>query len=310
MTAGNARAGQVSLPAHDRRNGAGIVAALVAIVRNAERHQQRAQVGEAQTERPVVVRVARDLFGRIAGVVDNDLLRHDQGVHRVAESLYVELPVRSHEFHQVQRRQVAGRIVQEHVLRAGVRGVDARRVLAGVPAVHGGVELHAGIAALVRGFGDFVHQVARLVTILGLAADHGLGPPVAVLGDGFHELIGHAHGIVGVLEKDRAVGLAIERGIVAGFHQRVGLLLFFRFAPDEALDIGMVAIEDHHLGSTTRLPAGFDNAGECVEALHKRERPGGAAAARQNGILFAQRGQVRAGARAPFEQHAFRLGQI
>ena len=159
---GDARAGQVRLPAHDGGDGAGIIAALIAVVRNTERHQQRAQVGEAQPQRPVIVRIAGDLLGRIAGVIDDDFLRHDHGIHGVAESFHVELPVRSHELHQVQRRQVAGRIVQEHVFRAGVRGVDARRVLARMPAVDGGVELHAGVAALVGGFGDLLHQVARL----------------------------------------------------------------------------------------------------------------------------------------------------
>ena len=38
-----------------------------------------------------------------------------------------------------------------------------------MPAVDGGIELHAGIAALVRGFGDLLHQVARLAAVLHLA---------------------------------------------------------------------------------------------------------------------------------------------
>ena len=36
--------------------------------------------------------------------------------------------------------------------------------LRGVPAIDGGVELHAGIAALISGFGDLPHQVASLDT--------------------------------------------------------------------------------------------------------------------------------------------------
>ena len=166
---GDARAGQVRLPAHDGRDGAGPVAALVAVVGHAHRHQQRAQIGESQAQRPEIVRVLRDLLGGIAGVIHDDLLRQDHRIHRVAERFHVELAVRPHELHQVQRRQVAGRIVQEHVFRARVRSVDARRVLARVPAVHRGVELHAGIAALVRGFGDLPHQVARLVALHRLA---------------------------------------------------------------------------------------------------------------------------------------------
>ena len=41
----------------------------------------------------------------------------------------------------------------------GFDGVDARRVLRGVPAVDGGVVLHAGIAAVPGGFGDLVQQL-------------------------------------------------------------------------------------------------------------------------------------------------------
>ena len=48
-----------------------------------------------------------------------------------------------------------------------------------------------------------------------------------------HEFVGGAHGVVGVLEEDRAVRFAVERGIVARIDQRVGLLLFLRLAPDE-----------------------------------------------------------------------------
>ena len=95
---GDARAGQVGLAAHDGRDGAGVVAALVAVVGQAHRHQQRAQVREAQAQRTVVVRVLRDLLGRIAGVVDDDLLRQDQRIHRVAEGLDVELAVRPTNF--------------------------------------------------------------------------------------------------------------------------------------------------------------------------------------------------------------------
>ena len=125
---GDARAGQIRLAAHDGRDRAGEVAALIAVVRNAHRHQQRAEIRKAQTQRPVIVRVLRDLLGRIAGVVDDDFLRHDHRVHGVTERLDVELAVRSDELHQVQRREVARRIVQEHVLRARIRSVDARRV--------------------------------------------------------------------------------------------------------------------------------------------------------------------------------------
>ena len=135
----------------------------VAVVGNAHRHQQRAEIGVAQAQRAEIVRVPGDLLGGIAGVIDDDLLRQNHRVDGMAERLHVEIAVRADELHQIQRRQIAGRIVQEHVLRAGIRGVDARGLLGSVPAVDGGIELHAGIAALMRGFGDLAHQLAGLV---------------------------------------------------------------------------------------------------------------------------------------------------
>jgi hypothetical protein len=307
---GDARTGEVGLAAHHGSDGAGKVAALVAIVGHAHGHQQRAEVGETQPQRAERVGVFADSLGGIAGVIDNDFLRHDHGVDGVAEGLHVELAIGADELHEVQGRKIARRIVQKHVLRAGVGGVDAGRVLARMPAVDCGIELHAGVAALVGGFGDGAQDLARFVALDGLSGGHAFGPPVAIARGGFHEIVGGAHGIVGVLEEDGAVGVAVDRRIVAGLHQGVGFLLFLGLAPDELFDVGVVGVEDHHFGGAARFAAGLDDAGEGVEALHKRERPGGAPAARQNGIFLAQGREVRAGARAPFEQHALGFGQV
>ncbi len=100
-------------------------------------------------------------FGGVAGEVDEDLLRGDGDVDGVAEGFDVKLAV-GRELHEVQRRQVAGGVVEEHVLGARIAGVDPRRVLRGVPLVDGGVELHAGIAAAPGGVGNAAEQIAGL----------------------------------------------------------------------------------------------------------------------------------------------------
>ena len=86
--------------------------------------------------------------------------------------------------------------------RAGIGRVDAGGVLAGVPAVDGGVVLHAGVAALPGGFGDLVHEVAGLYSLTGLRSLTVRVEKVAVGLDGAHELVGDADGVVGVLEED------------------------------------------------------------------------------------------------------------
>ena len=100
----------------------------------------------------------------IAAVVDQDFLRGDHDGAGVAISFDVEGAV-GRELHQVQAGQVAGRVVEEHVLAARIRGVDARRVLRGVPAVDRGVVLHAGIAAVPGGVGDLAHAARARVKV-------------------------------------------------------------------------------------------------------------------------------------------------
>src|SRR5205085_7959259 len=103
--------------------------------------------GVAEAERTVVVRIPLDRPGRIARVRDDDLLGRDERAAGRLEAGDVELAVFLDELHQVDRRQVARRVVQEHVFRARVAGVDAVRAGTGVPLVDGGVELHARVAA-------------------------------------------------------------------------------------------------------------------------------------------------------------------
>src|SRR3546814_11245342 len=74
-------------------------------------------------------------------------------------TLFRSPAVRVTEGQQVQRRQIARRIVEEHVLRAGIRSVDAPRRWAGVPLVDGRVELQPGVGTGPCGVADLVHQL-------------------------------------------------------------------------------------------------------------------------------------------------------
>ena len=79
------RALAVALAVHQRGDGRRVVAALVGVVGEAAVHQQRAEVGVAQAERPEAVAVLLDLRRRVAGVVDQDLLRRDRDLGREQE---------------------------------------------------------------------------------------------------------------------------------------------------------------------------------------------------------------------------------
>ena len=140
------------------------------------------------------------------------------------------------ELHQVDAGQVAGRVVEEHVLGAGVRGVDPPRVRAGVPAVDRRVVLHARIAA---GPGRLAHAVEHLAGRIARAGLLGLGHPVRrprlVGHDGLHELVAQADREIRVLEEDRIIGLG--RLVAAFLDQRAGLLLLAVLALDELHDV-------------------------------------------------------------------------
>src|SRR5258708_37202946 len=99
------------------------------------------------------------------------------------------------------------------------------------------------------------------------------------------------------------------RGVVSLQDQRVGFGFFFTLALDEVDYVGMVDVEDDHLGGTARLASGLDYAGEGVEAFHEAERTAGGASSAENFGGGAQRGKIGAGAGSPLEEHAFGLGQ-
>ncbi len=179
-----------------------------------------------------------------------------------------------------------------------------------MPAVDGGVVLHAGIAAGPGGFGNLLKQVFGFVGVDDAAIDDRARREFGVAHDGDHEVVGDADGVVGVLEEDGAVGVGVGmRAVVALRDKRVGLGFFFGLAVDEVDDIGMVDVEDDHLGGATGLASGLDYAGEGVEAFHKAERARGGAAAAENFGGGTQRREIRSGARSPLEEHAFGLGQ-
>src|SRR5208282_1010338 len=74
-------------------------------------------------------------------------------------------------------------------------------------------------------------------------------------------------------------------------------------------DVGMVDVEDDHLGGATSFASGLDNAGEGVETFHEAERTAGGASAAETFGGGAQRREIGSGTAAPLEEHAFGLGE-
>jgi hypothetical protein len=110
------------------------------------------------------------------------------------------------------------------------------------------------------------------------AADpRGQAPVLVGLGL-LHELVGHAHRVVGVLELDRLPSLPIEAHVVAGLAKRPGLLLFLGLAPDEFVDVRVVRVEDDHLRRAPSGAAGLDRTSDRIGAAHEGHGSGREAA--------------------------------
>ena len=149
------------------------------------------------------------------------------------------------ELQQVQRGEIARRVVEEHVLGARVRRDDGAAGRAGVPVVDGRVVLQAGIGRVPGGMADLVPQLAGLQRLVRLAGDALRQRPVAVLFDRAQEVVGDADGIVGVLAGDGeiGVGIPVER---VGVERDVGEALLGVL--DDLLDRGV-----RHEGATGEL---------------------------------------------------------
>src|SRR5882724_4132460 len=89
----------------------------------------------------------------------------------------------------------------------------------------------------------------------------------------------------------------------------MSLGFFFLFALNEVDDVGMVDVQDDHLGGASRLASGFDYTSEGIETFHEAERTAGGAAAAELFGGRSQRREIRACTGSPLEEHAFGLGQ-
>ena len=189
--------------------------AFHAVVGDAHAHEHGAQVGVAQAQGAEVVAELRDGFAGELRHEHADLEHHGPEADGVAVAHQVEAAVLREEGAQVQRGQVAGGVVQEHVLGAGIARVDGAILGAGVPVVDGGVELDAGIGAGPGGAVHLLPQILGAQLLAGLAVAAALQFPVAVHLQGAHERVGHAHGVVGVHAAHGEVAFAVPGSVVA-----------------------------------------------------------------------------------------------
>ncbi len=217
------------------------------VIGDAHGHQEAADIGVAEAEGAVLVGALGDLARGELRHQHGDLEHHGPQPAQVLVAVDVEvLGLRIVELQQVGGRQVAGRVVEEHVLRARVRRADRAGGRAGVPVVHGGVEVQARIGRGPGGVADLLPEVARLERLHHLAGDAGGEVPVAVLLHRLQEVVLQRDGVVGVLAGHRQIGVRIPVGVVG---REIDVLVALAGELDDPLDV----VVGHH-----RLARGLD----------------------------------------------------
>ncbi len=209
---------------HDGGERRGEGAALGAVIAQAHGHQQAADIGVAQAQGAEFIGELGNFPGGELRHQHRDLQHHRPQPDRMLVALDVEQPVRLAEGHQIERGEIAGGIVQEHVFGAGIGRIDAPARRAGMPLVDGGVVLHARIGAGPGGFADLLPQVAGLQRLVDLAVGAPVQLPVGIVGDRLDEVVGHAHRVVRVLARHRQIGVGIPIGVI-GLEVDLGIAL-------------------------------------------------------------------------------------
>ena len=122
--AGHLGRGRIGDAGHDRGERAADGAALGGVVGDAGGHQQAADIGVAEAERAVLVGELGDLLRRELRHHHRDFEHDGPQADGVLVGGDVERAVGVAEGQQVERGEVAGRVVEEHVFRARVRRAD------------------------------------------------------------------------------------------------------------------------------------------------------------------------------------------
>src|SRR5690242_21620841 len=108
------------------------------------------------------------------------------------------------------------------------------------------------------GLGNLLEQVFAFVSVDDASVFNGARGEVGVARNGVHKVVGDAHGVVGVLEEDGRVGVGVGmRTVVSLGDKRVRLGFFLGLAVNELDDVGMVHIQDDHLGGAASLATGL-----------------------------------------------------
>ena len=198
---------RVRLAGHERADSCDVRARVVAVIWDAEPHEGGADIGVAESQRPVLVALARHLLAHKLGHQDADLEHDGHEARRVPESGDVKTAILLEELDDVEARQIAGGVIEKDVFTARITCVDSAVCGAGMPLVDRRVILDAGIGGMPGCETDFVPEVARLHRLPDAAVCAFDEVPVSVLLDRLEEAVWYSYGVVCVLTADSIIRL-------------------------------------------------------------------------------------------------------
>ena len=198
---------------HDRRQRTAKGTPLRAVIRVTHVHQQAADVGKAKAKGAEIITQPRNFLGRELRHHHRDFQRQRPKAAGVHVAFRIEHTV-GVERQQVQRREVTGGVVQEHVFRTRVRAADRAVFRAGVPCVDGVMVLDAGIGAGPRGVANLFPQIAGFDLFRNRPVSAVQKLPHLIVLNRLQEGVCHPDRVVGVLARDRVIGFAVPIRII------------------------------------------------------------------------------------------------
>ena len=123
------------------------------------------------------------------------------------ETVHIKAAILAAELHQVQRGQITGRIIKEHVFRTRVGGADFACCRAGMPIIDCGVVLDAGISRRPGGIADLFPKLAGFDRFDDITANPADQVPVVIGLNRIEEAVRHPDRIVGILARHSEIGL-------------------------------------------------------------------------------------------------------
>ena len=151
------------------------------IVRDALSHEHGPQIGVPQPEGPELIALFGDRPAGERRHQDADLQGRSSRAERHGENAQVQTGrLRRKKLRQIERGEIAGRIVEKHVFRTGVRCVDPAVFRAGMPLIDGRVVLRPRIGTNPGRPSDPVPQIPRLDGLADFPVDSTFELPIAV----------------------------------------------------------------------------------------------------------------------------------